>query len=246
MSLTASPACIAAIKQFEGCPPTTYLCPAGVLTGGVGHTGPDVPPVGTPVTAEQAEAWLASDLAGVAAELQTLIGPPLNQNQADALISFGVNCGFGKSKCPTLRKLLKAGRYDAVPAELLKFTRGGGRVIPGLVARRHLEAAMFAAGAQPVTGPMPQSVSAAPAAEQVLTRATNSMSIRGFIGAGLAGIASLYSSGLDALARAASEATGVYAHLSALHLGSGKIAAGVGVACLGVAFVRQFLPRGTP
>ena len=82
-------------------------------------------------------------------------------------------------------------------------------------------------------------------ASHAIERATNSLSVRGFIGAGLAGIASLYSSGLDALARAATEATGVYAHLSALHLGSGKIAVGVGVACLGVAFVRQFLPRGS-
>lgn len=245
MTITASAACLAAIKRFEGCPAATYLCPAGILTGGYGHTGPDVPPVGTAVAPEQAAAWLAVDIAKVAAELETLIGPPLTQNQADALICFGFNCGFAKSKCPTLRKLLKAGRYDAVPAELLRFTRGGGQVMPGLVARRHAEAMMFAIGDVPV-GPMPQAVTAAPVAEQALSRATSSVSVRGFLGAGLAAIASLYSTALDALARAASEATGVYASLAALHLGSGKIAAGVGVACLSVAFVRQFLPRSTP
>lgn len=245
MTITASPACIAAIKRFEGCPPATYLCPVGMLTGGYGHTGADVPPLGTPVTPEQADAWLSADLARVAAELATLIGPPLTPNQADALISFGFNCGFAPTKCPTLRRLLKAGRYDAVPAELLRFTRGGGRVVPGLVARRHSEAVMFAVGAD-APGPMPQAVTAAPVAAHAIDRATNSLSVRGFIGAGLAGIASLYSSGLDALARAASEATGVYQHLSALHLGSSKIAAVVGVVCLCVAFVRQLLPRSTP
>jgi uncharacterized protein (TIGR02594 family) len=82
--------------------------------------------------------------------------------------------------------------------------------------------------------------------EHAVDRATNSLSVRGFIGAGLAGIASLWSPALDALSKAASEATGVYSHLSALHLGTGRIAAGVGIACLGVAFVRQFLPRSTP
>lgn len=82
--------------------------------------------------------------------------------------------------------------------------------------------------------------------EHAVDRATNSLSVRGFIGAGLAGIASLWSPALDALAKAAAEASGVYQHLATLHLSSSKIAAGVGVVCLGVAFVRQFLPRSTP
>ncbi len=32
------------VKEFEGLYLTAYICPAGVLTIGYGHTGPDVKP----------------------------------------------------------------------------------------------------------------------------------------------------------------------------------------------------------
>ena len=32
------------IKKYEGCKLTSYICPAGVLTIGYGHTGKDVKP----------------------------------------------------------------------------------------------------------------------------------------------------------------------------------------------------------
>jgi len=49
------------IKSFEGLSLTAYTCPAGVLTVGYGHTGPDVTP-GKKVTEQQAEALLKKDL----------------------------------------------------------------------------------------------------------------------------------------------------------------------------------------
>ena len=49
---------------------------------------------------------------------------------------------FAKS---TLLKKLNAGQYDAVPAELMKWTKGGGKELPGLVRRRRAECAMWRA-----------------------------------------------------------------------------------------------------
>ena len=44
------------IKQFEGCRLESYVCPAGKLTIGYGHTGPDVKP-NMMISQAQAEAF---------------------------------------------------------------------------------------------------------------------------------------------------------------------------------------------
>lgn len=153
--ISPSPACIALVKKWEGCRLTAYRCPEGVVTVAWGHTGHDVA-MGQTVTQEQADALLAIDLNSVAHDLSRRCKVELEQHQADALISFGFNCGLGG--CPTLFKLLNAGRYDQVPAQLLRFTHGAntGNCLPGLVARRHDEAALFATGTAPAPAPLPE------------------------------------------------------------------------------------------
>ena len=47
---------------------------------------------------------------------------------------------LGKS---TLLRKLNRGEYAAVPAELMKWTRGGGKELPGLVRRRRAEAKLW-------------------------------------------------------------------------------------------------------
>ncbi len=51
----------ALVKEFEGLRLTAYICPAGVLTIGWGHTGPDVYS-GQTITVAQAETFLDNDL----------------------------------------------------------------------------------------------------------------------------------------------------------------------------------------
>jgi lysozyme len=59
-----------------------------------------------------------------------------------ALIDFTFNLGAGQLQASTLRRKVNAGEWEAVPAELRKWVRGGGRVLRGLVIRREAEAAL--------------------------------------------------------------------------------------------------------
>jgi lysozyme len=77
--------------------------------------------------------------------VEHLVTVPLTQNQFSALCSFVYNEGAGRLQTSTLLKLLNAGDYAAVPAQLMEWVFGGGKKLPGLVTRREAEAALFAA-----------------------------------------------------------------------------------------------------
>lgn len=132
------------IKRFEGLYLHTYDDGVGVATIGYGHTssagGPKVT-WGQTITREEADQLLKDDLARVEKDVERLVKVPLNQNQFDALVSFHFNTGgLGKS---TLLKKLNKGDYDSVPTELMKWNKGGGSVMAGLVTRRNEEGKLF-------------------------------------------------------------------------------------------------------
>jgi lysozyme len=60
-----------------------------------------------------------------------------------ALIDFTFNLGACQLKASTLRRKVNAGDWEAVPAELRKWVKGGGRVLRGLVIRREAEVALI-------------------------------------------------------------------------------------------------------
>lgn len=136
------------IKSFEGyhralpdgrC--IAYRCPAGVWTLGWGATVGIRP--GMIWTRDEAEAAVRRELETFEAGVVRLVTVPLNQNEFDALVSFAYNCGLGAlGKSSLLRKLNAGDRVGAAEAFKL-WTRGGGRVLPGLVRRRNAEAALF-------------------------------------------------------------------------------------------------------
>lgn len=130
------------IISFEGIRLEAYKCPAGVWTIGVGSTVPVVHP-GEVITKQQALARFDKDLSKFENAVDRLVKVTLTQNQFDALVSFTFNVGEGALAKSTLLKKLNAGQYDAVPAELMKWTKGGGKELPGLVRRRRAEAAMW-------------------------------------------------------------------------------------------------------
>jgi lysozyme len=66
----------------------------------------------------------------------------LTQNQNDALVSFAFNLGLGGLQRSTLRQKVLRGEPEAAD-EFLKFVRGGGKILPGLVKRRNDERALF-------------------------------------------------------------------------------------------------------
>jgi len=137
---------IAIIKQFEGCKLKAYLCPAAKLTIGYGHTSdaghPEVTE-GMTITQDEAVRILANDLVKFEEAVDNIVTVELSQGQFDALVSFTYNCGIGALKKSTLLKKVNAEDWDACPAEFMKYTRGGGKVLPGLVRRRKAEVESF-------------------------------------------------------------------------------------------------------
>lgn len=127
----------ALIREFEGCRLDAYLCPAGVLTIGVGHTGPDVY-TGQKITQAVADQLLRDDLQRFEQGINSQIDVPLNQEQFDALVSWAFNCGLGATGDSTLRRRLNAGEdvNTVISEELPRWTSGG---MAGLVRRRDAE-----------------------------------------------------------------------------------------------------------
>lgn len=136
------------LKRFEGCKLKAYRCPAGVCTIGYGHTSSAGAPEvvdGMTITQAQADEILRQDLLKFERSVQDLVKVKLTQNQFDVLVDFAYNAGLGNLKSSTLLKKVNAGDLDAVPGELMKWTKGGGKMLPGLVRRRQAEAAWWSA-----------------------------------------------------------------------------------------------------
>lgn len=134
--------CLSLIEHFEGRKLHAYLCPAGRLTIGVGHTGPDVYE-GQTITNDEATALLKRDAHLAALSVNVLVKAPLTQHQFDALVSFVFNLGYGNLAGSTLLKHLNAGDYHGAAAEFAKWTHSRGKILPGLVERRAAEAKLF-------------------------------------------------------------------------------------------------------
>ena len=134
------------IREFEGERLKAYKCSAGVWTIGVGHTSAAGEPTvveGMTITANESAAILARDLAAFELGVERMLKVDVSQNQFDVLVSFAFNCGLGALKKSTLLKRVNEGKFDAVPAELMKWTKAGGKEVAGLVRRRRAEAKMW-------------------------------------------------------------------------------------------------------
>ena len=119
---------------------------AGTLTIGYGHTnaaGPPTVAIGMEITAEQADAILAADLAGVEKQVRNLVHVPLNQNQFDALVSFQFNTGWLGHRHCSLLAALNAGNYTLADNDFLLYDRARGVKLSGLTRRRHAEMDLF-------------------------------------------------------------------------------------------------------
>ncbi len=135
------------IEQFEGLFLHTYNDGVGVLTIGFGHTSAAGPPQvhwGMVITKEDADAFLAADLASVEADVNRLVKVPINQNQYDALVSFHFNTGaLGRSN---VLRAVNNRQFTAVPGDLAMWDHAGGHVMLGLTRRRRAEGDLFMKG----------------------------------------------------------------------------------------------------
>ena len=115
---------------------------------------------GTVWTREQAEDALKAEIATHEARVTRLVTVELNQNEADALISFDFNTG-GLAKSSLLKLLNSGDRVGAAKAFGL-WNRFGGKPCKALTARRADEAALFLEPTEPAEpNTMPQVVEAA-------------------------------------------------------------------------------------
>jgi lysozyme len=123
-----------------------YVCPAGYWTIGYGHL---CDPKHPPITETEAEAYLAQDLkVALAATLRYC--PVLGtepEGRLAAIVDFTFNLGAGRLQMSTLRRRINQRDWTAAVSELKRWVYGGGTVLPGLAARRAVEA-MFLLGGE--------------------------------------------------------------------------------------------------
>ena len=65
------------------------------------------------------------------------------ENRLAAMVDFTFNLGAGRLQTSTLRRRINQMDWRGAALELRKWVHGGGRVLPGLVARRQAEIALM-------------------------------------------------------------------------------------------------------
>ncbi len=130
------------IRQFEGCELHAYTCPAGRLTVGYGHTGPDVT-ANLTITPQRAVELLYGDLARFEKAVAASLKVKVTDNQFSALVALAYNIGPTALAKSTLLKRLNAGKTQEAADQFLVWTKAAGKTLAGLVRRREAERALF-------------------------------------------------------------------------------------------------------
>jgi lysozyme len=115
-----------------------YVCPAGFMTIGYGHLCDAKHP---PITLAEGEAYLAADMAD-ALRASLRYCPVLateREGRLAAIADFTFNLGAGRLQASTLRRRVNQRDWVGTAQELRRWVYGGGRVLPGPVARRQAE-----------------------------------------------------------------------------------------------------------
>ena len=131
------------ITKHEGMELKSYLCPAGVWTIGVGHTGGIVK--GTEITKKQAMEFLKDDIARFENVVNSFFkNKRLHQKQFDALVSLCFNLGPGAITNSRLgERILGNEDQELIAKEWIEFCHIGRKTARGLLRRRAEEIAMF-------------------------------------------------------------------------------------------------------
>jgi lysozyme len=136
-------------KRFEGFRSKPYLCPANVATIGYGSTyytdGTRVTLNDPPMNQEEAHNLLMSELEhnylpGVVRNCPILLS---DTKKLNAIVDFCYNLGTGRLQTSTLKRKINAQDWEGAKEELLKWNKGGGKVLAGLDKRRKAEIALF-------------------------------------------------------------------------------------------------------
>ena len=156
--MKVSDRCKELVKHHEGVRYKPYRCPARLWTVGVGHVlypdqgrlpldqrdaFPLAPEDNRAFSKAEVDGLLSADLIRFEVGVARLFPMVLTAGQNDALVSFSFNLGLGGVQRSTLRQKVLRGEIEEAADEFLKFTRGGGKILPGLVKRRNDERALF-------------------------------------------------------------------------------------------------------
>ena len=156
------------MHKYEGFRNKPYLCPAHIWTIGYGHVlyqeqirlpvvrveGKAAPMIRKemPLKSEDNRVWTKTEIdelfrtdvgtfeRGVLRLVPGVVG---RQGSFDALVSFAFNAGLGNLQRSTIRMRANRGDWEGAAEAFMAWTKGGGRVLPGLVRRREAEIALF-------------------------------------------------------------------------------------------------------
>jgi lysozyme len=156
------------MHKYEGFRSRPYLCPAHIWTIGYGHVlyqeqirlpvvrveGKDTPMIRKemPLKPEDNRVWTKTEIdelfrvdvatfeRGVLRLVPGCVG---RQGSFDALVCLAYNIGAGNLQRSTIRMRANRGDWEGAAEAFRVWTKGGGKVLPGLVKRREAEIALF-------------------------------------------------------------------------------------------------------
>jgi len=154
------------MHRFEGCRNKPYLCPADIWTIGYGHVlyqeqirlpvVTDKPNVVIrrkfSLRQEDNRVWSKEEINDLFRKdvatfergvLRLVPGVVGRQGSFDALVSISFNFGLGNLQRSTIRMKANRGDWEGAAEAFRAWTKGGGKVLPGLVKRREAEIALF-------------------------------------------------------------------------------------------------------
>ncbi|HDL7364670.1 TPA: lysozyme [Yersinia enterocolitica] len=129
------------IGNAESCRRDPYVCPAGVLTDGIGNTH------GVKQGIRKSDEQIAADWEKNILQAEYCVnkygnGNKLNQGQFDAVTSITFNAGCAQMQKSTMYRMLREGKFTEACYQFPRWTYGGGKQLPGLVIRREKEKAL--------------------------------------------------------------------------------------------------------
>ena len=156
------------MHRYEGFRSRPYLCPAHIWTIGYGHVlyqeqirlpvvrveGKETPMIRKemPLKPEDNRVWTKAEINELfRADVETfergvlrlVPGCAGRQGSFDALVSISFNFGLGNLQRSTIRMRANRGDWEGAADAFRVWTKGGGKVLPGLVKRREAEIALF-------------------------------------------------------------------------------------------------------
>lgn len=144
IAFTLSTAGALGIVAHEGMRKVAYVDPIGVVTVCAGHTA--TAKLGQVKTDAECAELLKGDVKVAERAIKRLVTTQLTQEQFDALTSFVFNVGETAFANSTLLKKINAVDCWGAGREFSRWTRAGGKELPGLVVRRASERAQWEQG----------------------------------------------------------------------------------------------------